>query len=339
MVGLVWQWRRDWRRFAGIMALFVIMGFGLSLYLNMPDPQPRERHYVFGGMYLAYALWIGLGWVAIVEWVRTQVSSAPVVTAIAAIRLWRCRPARSPACTTIRDRTGDYIAYDYAYNILQTCEPNSILFTNGDNDTFPLWYLQEVEGLRRDVRVVNLSLLNTNWYIKQLRDREPKLDIKLSDEYIDSVLTDTQLVDRVSVCGRSPNAARAQEARADVEVSAQPGHDFTLKTGPYGHWLALLESVGATRPLCHHDSQQQLHGPTVSQHENDGHDDEGLPPQRNPVSDIETLENNIYNVYAFRGLTDPSPHKDENSRRLLGNYRACVLHLAERYKEAGGTAI
>ena len=94
----------------------------------------------------------------------------------------------------IEDRSGDYIAYDYAHNILETCEPNSILFTNGDNDTFPLWYMQEVEGLRRDVRVVNLSLLNTGWYIKQLRDREPKIDIRYNDKYIDSVLTDTKEV-------------------------------------------------------------------------------------------------------------------------------------------------
>src|SRR4029079_7592356 len=79
------------------------------------------------------------------------------------------------------DRSHNYIARDYAYNMLATLKPNSFMFTNGDNDTFPLWYMQQVENFRRDVRVVNLSLLNTDWYIRQLRDEEPKVPIQLDD--------------------------------------------------------------------------------------------------------------------------------------------------------------
>ena len=333
LVGLLWQRKRDWRRFLAILALFVVMGFGLSFYLNMPDPQPRERHYVFGGMYLAYALWIGLGWTAIIEWMRPRLERfhGGILIALSAIALL-LPLGTAVKLYDIEDRTGDYIAYDYAHNLLQSCNENSILFTNGDNDTFPLWYMQEVEGLRRDVRVVNLSLLNTGWYIKQLRDREPKIDIKINDEYIDSVLTDTQMVDLYHRLWREPKVpTEYKKLGLQVEVDSQPGHDLlriqdlmVIGITYWNQWKRPLH-FAITIPHMNHvglTPYMKMMGMTMK-----------VIPTIEPTSDISTLEQNLFETYQFRSLTDERVYKDENSERLLGNYRACVLHLADRYHQ------
>ncbi|MGY8823173.1 MAG: hypothetical protein ACKVJG_04425, partial [Candidatus Latescibacterota bacterium] len=211
------------------------------------------------------------------------------------------------------------------------------LFTNGDNDTFPLWYLQEVEGMRPDVRVVNLSLLNTNWYIKQLRDREPKVDIQLSDNYIDSVLTDTQMVDLYKRLWREPKVPpEYKQLGLDIEIEAQPGHDLLrvqdLMVIGIVYWNQWKKPINfaITIPGGNHvglGPYMRMMGMTTK-----------VMPNRDPGSDIEMMEHNLYEVYQFRGLTDPHVYKDENSRRLLGNYRACVLHLAQLYSEEGRDA-
>jgi hypothetical protein len=334
---LFWHAKHDWRRFTAVLSIFVIMGFGLSFYLNMPDPQPRERHYVFGGMYLVFALWIGLGWTAVIESLRQRLPNAkPLLLTVALLGL--ALPAGIFAkLYHIEDRSGDYIAHDYAYNLLQTCEPNSILFTNGDNDTFPLWYLQEVEGVRTDVRVVNLSLLNTNWYIKQLRDREPKVDIRLSDHYIDSVLTDTQLVDLYKRLWREPKTPpEFKKMGIDVKIEALPGHDLlrvqdimVIGITYWNEWKKPLHfaiTIPASN-LVGLAPHMRMMGMALK-----------LMPERDPGNDMEAIEHNLLQVYRFRGLTDPLVYKDDNSRRLLGNYRACVLQLADSYNQQGRDA-
>ena len=335
--GLIWHGVRDWRRFAAIAVVFIVMGLGLSLYLNMQDPQPRERHYVFGGMFYAFALWMGLGWTGLVELVRTRLAlRRHAVVGLACLGL--LIPLGIGAkLYHIEDRTGDHIAYDYAYNLLQTCEPNSILFTNGDNDTFPLWFLQEVEGIRTDIRVVNLSLLNTNWYIKQLRDREPKIDLKLRDSYIDSTLTDTQSVDLAKRMWREPLksqiAGEMKRLGLDVELSPPPEYaamrvqDFMiiaiLKWNAWKRPIYFALTVGPENKIGL-QPHLRLMGMTSK-----------LVPETGIPNSREALRTNLYEVYRYRGVSDESVFKDPNATRLLGNYRACVLTLADIYREEG----
>ena len=334
--GLLWHARHDRTRFIALTGLFVIMGFALSMYLNMPDPQPRERHYVFGGMYLAFALWIGLGWCGLVQAVGQKLNLRTAVLATVAATGLLLPAGTFARLYPIRNRTGNYIAHDYAHNLLQSCQPNSILFTNGDNDTFPLWYLQEVEGLRRDVRIVNLSLLNTNWYIKQLRDRQPKVDIRLTDTFIDSVLTDTRmssLMRRYWPEPRTPD--QFAQIGIDVKVATLPGHE-----------LLRVQDVMVIGIIAWNHADRPIHfAITVPASNRLGLDPylrmEGmtmrLVRERNLGPDADRLAHNLFDVYRFRGVNDPAVHKDRNTRRLLSNYRACILQLAELYKEENRT--
>ena len=162
-----------------VLALFFLTGVAIVIYLNQPDPQPRERDYVFVGSFFAFAIWIGMGITAILEWIEEAMRGKKQMIMVLSIAIIAAFTVMGPVNLLAynykdHDRTGNYVAYDYSYNILQTCEPNAIVFTNGDNDTFPLWFLQYVYNIRPDVRVVNLSLLNTPWYIKQLKHQGPQ---------------------------------------------------------------------------------------------------------------------------------------------------------------------
>ena len=177
LIGFFFQYKKQPKDFALVLLLFLFTGLAIVVYLNQYPLQPRERDYAYAGSFYAFSIWIGLGVPALYNFVK---SKAPkIISAFLAILLTLLLVPVNMARENWddHDRSGRYVARDYAYNYLNSCAPNAILFTHGDNDTFPLWYAQEVEGIRTDVRVVNLSLLNTDWYIDQMRrkayDSEP----------------------------------------------------------------------------------------------------------------------------------------------------------------------
>ncbi|MFW5658519.1 MAG: protein O-mannosyl-transferase family, partial [Bacteroidota bacterium] len=170
LLGLAFQITRDPKNAVVVGMLFFAGGLAIVLYLNQPPLQPRERDYSYAGSFTTFCIWIGLGVLAAWELLRDNAKMKSVTAAaLAGVLLFAAVPLNMMAVNwEDHSRAGRYVAPDSAYNLLESCEKDAILFTNGDNDTFPLWYLQEVEGIRTDVRVVNLSLLNTDWYIQGL---------------------------------------------------------------------------------------------------------------------------------------------------------------------------
>jgi len=171
LIGMIYHYNKDNKDFWIVMMLFILTGLAIVVYLNQSPVQPRERDYAYAGSFYAFAIWIGLGTAGIIHYFSKNYNS--VIKAVAVILLTGILVPGIMARENWDDhnRSGRYFARDFAWNYLQSCEENAILFTNGDNDTFPLWYLQEVEGVRTDVRVSNLSYLTADWYIEQMQNR------------------------------------------------------------------------------------------------------------------------------------------------------------------------
>ncbi len=172
ILGIVYQIRkgekRGYENLFIVGALFILTGLAIVIYLNQYPLQPRERDYAYAASFYAFCIWIGLGVLYLTELINKVLKSE--YSAVAATAIALVVPGILAAENwDDHDRSERYMCRDFANNYLQSCAPNSIIFTNGDNDTFPLWYAQEVEGIRTDVRVCNLSYLQTDWYIDQMR--------------------------------------------------------------------------------------------------------------------------------------------------------------------------
>ncbi|MBR0072270.1 MAG: DUF2723 domain-containing protein [Bacteroidales bacterium] len=170
ILGLLYHIKRDGRGATVVGLFFVVTSIGLVFYLNSAPYEPRERDYVYVTSFYVFAIWVGMGAAMLLSLagkIRGRVGK--VLQNVVALLLMMTPVLVAVQNYDDHNRAGRQMARDSAYNLLMSCQKNAILFTHGDNDTFPLWYLQEVEGIRTDVRIVNLSLLSTPWYIDQCR--------------------------------------------------------------------------------------------------------------------------------------------------------------------------
>src|SRR5690554_5605410 len=159
------------RDFWVVMLLFFFTGLAIVLYLNQSPLQPRERDYAFAGSFYAFAIWVGFGVLAISDFIKKKANHRTAAIAATAIGLLAAPVLMASQNWDDHNRSNKTTARDLAINYLESCAPNAILFTYGDNDTYPLWYAQEVENIRPDVRVVNLRLLSADWYVRQMKGK------------------------------------------------------------------------------------------------------------------------------------------------------------------------
>lgn len=365
LLGLSWHYQRNRRHFWVIAALFFFTGVAIILYLNQPPNQPRERDYSYVGSFIVFAMWVGMGAAALSEaaerYFRRNLE-VPIglltlgVPLLMAVKNWRSH-----------SRAGNYVPPDSAYNFLISCPPNAILFTNGDNDTFPLWYLQEVEGVRTDVRIVNLSLLNTDWYISQLKyqtsNGAPPLPISIRDEVImgDKAATmpfsrqELRLpIDKAAFLRNYPEAHRfSADMIADTLIWTVPARgsenqSYLLKQDYMTVDIVLTNlKEGWKRPICFANTLPSFSYMGLQDYlYMRGQVYELLPlkPQGSrrdiynaPIQDSLTHVL-LTKVYRYRNLDKPNIFYDSNTLRMIANYRSVFYRLVDHYIQSADTA-
>ena len=174
LFGLYLLYQKNRELFWTMLVFFLFTGLAIQVYTNVRPFEPRERDYSVVGSFYVYSIWIGFGVFSILLYLKNYLTKKSIKLLISIIFLTILPINLASSNWDDHDRSGKYTAYSMALKYLESCEPNSILFTIGDNDTFPLWYLQEVEGIRTDVRVLNTSLFSTDWYIDQMKRKAYK---------------------------------------------------------------------------------------------------------------------------------------------------------------------
>jgi hypothetical protein len=364
LFGLYTVFRRNWKLGLVLLTAFVVLGPVLALFQNQQEPQPRERDYFYVGSFFVFALWIAVAVAELAalaqEWIARGKSGWWPAAAVVGLALLAVPGNALRANWHEKDRSGNYVAWDYSYNILQSCEKDAILFTNGDNDTFPLWYLQDVEGVRRDVRIVNLSLVNTPWYIKQMKAAPYYAEAKA----VPMSIPDDQ-IERIQPTMWEPRPMRlpvpqdifARYGVTDTAITNRGGIDFLMRNTLeiQGTKAIRVQDIMVRDIIFTNRWDRPVYfAVTVAPDSKIGLDEYlwfnglawRLEPRRVSNADLgllpEILEKNLFDEpegfsrtpqygYKFRRLSDPSVHFDENQSRLMINYRSAFMRMAEYF--------
>jgi hypothetical protein len=373
LFGCYYHFKKDRKMWFVFLSFFMLMGIVLVLYFNNQEPQPRERDYFFVGSFFVFSMWIGMGVLGLIEVLREKLKGQQAqVYAAGGVLLFSTAFVPANMLRTNykdADRTGDFVAWDYSYNLLQSCEPDAILFTNGDNDTFPVWYLQDVEGVRRDIRIVNLSLVNTPWYVLQLKNETPhgakKVPISISDAQIEDLQpiqweprqmkldVPQSVINQYNVSGD----ATQQATLIDTSVVRSGQIRFTFpNTMTFGSVKAIrVQDIMAWDIISTTRWQRPIYFAVTSTPDSkigleryfrmDGLAMKLVPiraPSDEGIIVDSILAANLLNTpagysktfqrgYKYRGLNNPTVYYDENVTRLTMNYRNAFLRLALYY--------
>jgi len=372
--GAMYQYKRNKHSFAYFVSFMFMASIAMIFVMNLSDAEVRERDYFFTTAYNFWTIWMGIGAIGLVDFLRKKSK----VLLYLGIAIALILPGLNLASQYfIHDRSKEYIALDYGMNILNSVEKDAIIFTNGDNDTFPVWYAQAVNdpaaheyippsihtrqkdidgdlyvaqtqptaktvkliedameykneecfGIRKDVTIANLSLLNTPWYIKQLRDKEgiefniPEKHIDMCQDSRQSVLYPRQLPKDTSIRIKG--------------TSPEDSFTVTFKAGTilYVKDLAVIQIIKdnyGKRPIYFAVTTPDVVG--FDDHlRNEGMVDRLVATTGKYQVDLERMTTNIDSVYSYRSIFDESVYKDDNMRRLLNNYGAAFYKASNFY--------